>query len=131
MIIEVIIPLAFNEAFSYEYDDELNETNAKVGDLIKVPFGNRELIGVISSIDTEVKEGIKLKKTKEKIDLPPLKQELIDFIKWTSEYNLIPLGNVLKMVISPVNFLKNKVEKKYILNPLLDNELIYQKKKIY
>ena len=111
MIVNVIVPLALNEPFSYETDYDLD-----IGDLVIVPFGNKDFFGLIIDINVKIKEGIKLKKVKEALDLPPLKQELIDFIKWTADYNLIPLGNVLKMVINPVSFLKNKVEKYYCLS---------------
>ena len=111
MIVNVIVPLALNEPFSYETDYDLD-----IGDLVIVPFGNKDFIGLVIDINVKIKEGIELKKVKEALDLPPLKQELIDFIKWTAEYNLIPLGNVLKMVINPVSFLRNKVEKYYCLS---------------
>ncbi len=111
MIVNVIVPLALNEPFSYETDYDLD-----IGDLVIVPFGNKDFFGLIIDINVKIKEGIELKKVKEALDLPPLKQELIDFIKWTADYNLIPLGNVLKMVINPVSFLKNKVEKYYCLS---------------
>lgn len=111
MIVNVIVPLALNEPFSYETDYDLD-----IGDLVIVPFGNKDFVGLVIDINVKIKEGIELKKVKEALDLPPLKQELIDFIKWTADYNLIPLGNVLKMVINPVSFLKNKVEKYYCLS---------------
>ena len=111
MIVNVIVPLALNEPFSYETDYDLD-----IGDLVIVPFGNKDFVGLVIDINVKIKEGIELKKVKEALDLPPLKQELIDFIKWTADYNLIPLGNVLKMVINPVSFLRNKVEKYYCLS---------------
>ena len=111
MIVNVIVPLALNEPFSYETDYDLD-----IGDLVIVPFGNKDFIGLVIDINVKIKEGIELKKVKEMLDIPPLKQELIEFIKWTADYNLISLGNVLKMVINPVSFLRNKVEKYYCLS---------------
>ena len=111
MIVNVIIPLALNEPFSYNSAFEL-----EVGDFVRVPFGNKLFIGLVIDINIEIRTEIKLKDVKEKINIKPIKKELIDFIKWSADYNLIPLGNVLKMVITPVNFLKDKIEKKYCLN---------------
>ena len=111
MIVNVIIPLALNEPFSYNSSFEL-----EVGDFVRVPFGGKIFIGLVIETDIEIRYEIKLKDVKEKINIKPIKKELIDFIKWTAEYNLIPLGNVLKMVITPINFLKDKLEKKYCLN---------------
>lgn len=120
MIVNVIIPLALNEPFSYEVDKDL-----EIGQFVVVPFGNKNFVGLISDVNVEIKNGINLKKIKDIIDIAPLKQELIDFIKWTAEYNLIPLGNVLKMVSNPISFLKNKFEKRYILSKnLCDNNVI-------
>jgi len=113
MIVDVLIPLALNEPFSYESDIDL-----KIGDFVVVPFGNKNFFGLVLNINISVKEGIILKKVKNKVNINPMKYELIEFIKWTSEYNLIPLGNVLKMIISPLNFIikQNKIEKLYNLN---------------
>lgn len=111
MIVNVIIPLALNEPFSYNSSFEL-----EVGDFVRVPFGGKTFVGLVIETDIEIRYEIKLKDVKEKINIKPIKKELIDFIKWTAEYNLIPLGNVLKMVITPINFLKDKLEKKYCLD---------------
>lgn len=125
MIVNVIIPLALNEPYAYNSEFELS-----VGSLVSVPFGNKNFIGLVVEINVEIKNGIKLKNVNSVINILPLKQELIDFIKWSADYNLIPLGNVLKMVISPLNFLKNKIEKKYKLNNLVNFEKITEKQKI-
>ena len=95
MIVNVIIPLALNEPYAYNSEFELS-----VGSLVSVPFGNKNFTGLVVEINVEIKNGIKLKNVNSVINILPLKQELIDFIKWSADYNLIPLGNVLKMVIS-------------------------------
>jgi len=111
MIVNILIPLALNEPFSYNSVFEL-----RVGDLVSVPFGNKTFTGLVIETNIKVKDGIVLKNVKGLIDTKPLKMELIKFMKWTSEYNLIPLGNVLKMVITPLNFLKEKIERRLALN---------------
>ncbi len=111
MIVNVLVPLALNEPFSYNSSFEL-----EVGDFVSVPFGNKTMIGLVLEINVQVKDGIKLKDVVDIINIKPLQKELITFMKWTSEYNLIPFGNVLKMVATPLNFLKDKVEKYFQLN---------------
>lgn len=111
MIVNVLVPLALNEPFSYNSSFIL-----EVGDLVSVPFGNKTLIGLVLEINIEIKNGIKLKDVVGIINVKPLQTELITFIKWTSDYNLMPFGNVLKMVISPLNFLRDKIEKYFQLN---------------
>lgn len=107
MIVSVLIPLALNEPFFYNSDIELN-----IGDLVVVPFGNRYFNGLVIDTNIKIDDEIKLKNTKEKLNFH-FKQELIDFIKWASEYYLIPVGNVLNMAIIPLGFSKTKFNKKY------------------
>ena len=110
MIVNVVVPLALNESFSYNSNIAL-----EIGSLVYIPFGRQKVVGLVVEINVSVKDGIILKDVYKKIDIAPIQKELIDFIKWTSEYTMIPLGNLLKMVISPINFLKDKIEKKYSL----------------
>lgn len=110
MIVNVLIPLALNKPFSYNSNIEL-----EIGDFVYVPLGSKEIIGLVVELNVKVENGIKLKEVKEKINVNSLKNELMELMKWTSEYNIIPLGNVLKMIINPISFLKNAVEKKYCL----------------
>lgn len=126
MIVNVVVPLALNDAFSYESNVDLS-----IGDLVYVPFANKILIGLVIEINVEQREDIILKKVKQKIENIKFKQELIDFIIWTSNYNLIPLGNVFKMVSNPINFLKEKIEKKYKLsNKILEKKFTEKQQKI-
>ena len=126
MIVNVVVPLALNDAFSYESNVDLS-----IGDLVYVPFANKILIGLVIEINVEQREDIVLKKVKQKIENIKFKQELIDFIIWTSNYNLIPLGNVFKMVSNPINFLKEKIEKKYKLsNKILEKKFTEKQQKI-
>lgn len=91
----VLLPLPFNDVFDYQTDEKLS-----VGQIVLVPFGREELIGIIwkngqsANIDTE-----KIKPIKQVMQLPKLSSAIISFIKKTAEYNLAPLGLVLKMVL--------------------------------
>ena len=78
MIVNVVVPLALNDAFSYESNVDLS-----IGDLVYVPFANKILIGLVIEINVEQREDIVLKKVKQKIENIKFKQELIDFIIWT------------------------------------------------
>lgn len=125
MIVSVLIPLALNEPFFYSSDFEL-----ELGSLVSVPFGNKEYFGLVVEINVDVTDGIKLKKVKNKLNCEPFSKELIDFMKWTSDYNLIPFGNVLKLVIGSSGFSRNRVEKKYTLNNSADLLKLTKKQKI-
>lgn len=91
----VLLPLPFNDVFDYAADDGL-----AIGQIVLVPFGREELVGVVwkkgqsADIDTA-----KIKPVKQVIQLPQLSSAMVAFIKKTAEYNLAPLGLVLKMVM--------------------------------
>ena len=91
----ILLPLPFDEVFDYSSDESLS-----IGQMVVVPFGREELVGVVwkigKSADIDVK---KIKKIISIIDLPKLSSSLISFIKKTAEYNMAKLGLVLKMVL--------------------------------
>ena len=92
---KILLPLNFNEAFDYFSGDELD-----IGALVKGPFRSGVKIGVVwGEGEVEVEAG-KIKQVIEKLPLPPLPQNLLQFIRFTADYNMAPLGNVLKMALS-------------------------------
>ncbi|QGR02600.1 primosomal protein N' [Ehrlichia ruminantium] len=105
MIAEVLLPVPVNKTFFYNLPD--NESFI-IGDYVRVPFGSRLIIGIILTIyDTipstcEMKNLSQLKMVDTKSCLPAICSILINFIKWVSDYNVVPAGLVLKMVFSNV-----------------------------
>ena len=106
MKIPVLIPSIFDHPFTYE-NDNIKELN--VGDFVKVPFGSKELIGLVWDFETEIIKKTKIKKIISKIDIPQINIKTIKFINWFSNYNLVPLGMALKMCL----FQKGVIEKNY------------------
>lgn len=96
MIIGVLLPLPFDEPFDYRCDEEL-----QVGTFVRVPWGKTETVGVVwrlegcSNCPSE-----KIKSIIKKYNFNPLNNKIIEFVKFVSQYNMAPLGMVLKMVIS-------------------------------
>ncbi len=91
---QVLLPKVFNFSFTYN-----TKRKFKLGDLVEVPFGMRREIGVIWPGENLNLKKIKIKNIYKKINNFSLNKELIDYIKWFSTYNMMPLGLVLKMVI--------------------------------
>ena len=91
----VLLPKIFNFPFTYK----TNQKKFKLGDVVEVPFGNSKEVGVIWTGKTTDLKKIKIKNINKKIGQLSLNKSLIDFIKWFSMYNMMPLGLVLKMVI--------------------------------
>lgn len=95
-IVGVLLTLPFNEPFDYQTDREV-----KVGQIVEVPFGRDKQIGVVvrlgSSSDLAPE---KIKFIDQYFNFPPLSEKIMKFIQWVAQYNMAPLGSVLKMVLS-------------------------------
>lgn len=92
--ISVLLP---NMPKSYDYDSDIS---VQVGDFVKVPFGRREVIGVVwDDVLDDGLDSCKVKKVLSKEDILPLSRKMISFIKWVAWYTLTPQGNILKMVM--------------------------------
>ena len=104
----VLLPNIFDHPFTY-----LSNIKLKPGDYVKVPFGKKNIIGVIWDIFEEKnKKEFKLKSITEKIEIEPLSKNTINFLKWFSNYNLVPLGMCLKLhLINDENLkIKNDID---------------------
>ena len=91
----VLLPLPFDDVFDYSGDDGL-----VIGQMVEVSFGREDLVGVIWKIGQTANIALsKIKPIKLVINLPKLTQPMMVFIQKTAQYNLAPLGLVLKMVL--------------------------------
>lgn len=67
-----------------------------IGCRVRVPFGTRELIGVITAIGASGGPEAPELKSGERLDATPLLQgELLDSLRWLARYTHAPLGEVL------------------------------------
>ena len=95
MKVPILIPNIFNHPFTYDSDLKL-----KVGDYVVVPFGKSELTGVVwDDFEKKTNKNFAIKKVSRKLDVPSLKKNIIKFLNWFSEYNMIPKGMVLKLLL--------------------------------
>ena len=135
MKVQVLLPKIFNFTFTYNHDQK---KNYKIGDIVEVPFGSKNEIGVIWSGSSTIDKKIKIKNIKKKIENFSLSNKLIKFVDWFSMYNMVPKGLTLKMCIGGnVNFFKKNKEKiknidtnieKYQLNELQKTALKHLEK---
>jgi primosomal protein N' (replication factor Y) (superfamily II helicase) len=96
MKVPVLVPKIFNYPFTYESGSQKNLTP---GDLVLVPFGKNEEIGLVWDKIQPSKKKFKIKKIIKKIDNFKINKTLINFINWFSAYNLVSRGMVLKMCL--------------------------------
>ena len=95
MKVPILIPNIFNHPFTYESDLKLKE-----GDYVVVPFGKSELTGVVwNEFEKKNDKNFAIKKVLRKLNVPSLKKNIIQFLNWFSEYNMIPKGMALKLTL--------------------------------
>ncbi len=97
-IVSVLLSGPYNKTFDYIIE---KKSQAKIGQVIIVPFGNREVVGMIFKKSKDSFPFEKLKKVKSVVNLPVLSKFYIEFIEFFSNWNCIYKGNVLKMILSP------------------------------
>ena len=96
-IVDVLVPVALDKPYSYRVPPELD---LAPGDIVSVPLGARESLGVVWAEGT-ARPGLdnRLKNVADRFDFPPLKAELRHFIDWVAGYTLSPRGMVLRMAL--------------------------------
>jgi primosomal protein N' (replication factor Y) len=96
-IVDVLVPLALDQAYSYRVADGLD---LAPGDVVSVPLGARDYIGVVWG-EGHPRPGLhnRLKDVDAKLDVPPLKDELRGFVDWMSNYTLSSRGVILRMTL--------------------------------
>tara|TARA_B100000989_G_scaffold28418_1_gene18284 strand:+ start:1500 stop:3455 length:1956 start_codon:yes stop_codon:yes gene_type:complete len=108
----ILLPNIFNYPFTYESDFQL-----KVGDFVEVPFGKSKSIGVVwNEFEKSNKKHFKTKKIIKKLNIPTLKKNIIEFLNWFSDYNIVPKGMALKLVLfggKPVKIFEKKFYQNY------------------
>src|ERR1700675_111844 len=97
-VVDVLVPVALDRAYSYRVPRGLE---LKVGDVVCVPLGPREVVGVVwaENANPDPRLHNRLKDVGEKLDVPPLKPELRALIDWVSSYTLSARGMVLRMTL--------------------------------
>ena len=111
MQIPVLLPNIFNHPFTYEFDKKLSP-----GTYVKVPFGKKDLTGVVWNLfEKKIQKKFKLKKIKSIIEINPLRIETINFLNWFSNYNLVPIGMCLKLHLLGGDAITKFDDKEYLI----------------
>ena len=93
----VLLPLPFDEPFTYRVPDDVR---AALGDIVDVPFGPRRVAGVVWDEGDGDVPPEKLKDVVGAFEVPGLTPELRRFVEWVAAYTMSNSGSVLKMVLS-------------------------------
>ena len=97
-VVDILVPVALDQAYSYRVPDGMA---LAPGDLVGVPLGARGAIGVVWAENPAPNPRLdnRLKYVEERLDFPPLKPELRQFVDWVSDYALGARGMVLRMCL--------------------------------
>ena len=117
----ILLPNIFNHPFTYESNLKL-----ELGDFVEVPFGKSKKIGVVwDEFEKNTEKKFKVKKIINKLEIPSLKKSTLEFLNWFSEYNIVPKGMTLKLLLlsgKPVKMLDEKFYQDFNLK--IKNNLI-------
>ena len=93
-VAEILIPLALDQTYSYAVPDDLP---LEEGDLVAVPLGPRERVGVVWSLRPGA--GDNFKKVAGRIDAPSMPGALRGLVDWLAWYTLSPKGSALGLAL--------------------------------
>ena len=95
-VLRVALPLPLPRLFDYAGVDFQPAGPDCVGCRVRVPFGSRELVGVVAAAGVADANGIELRAASQILDDSPLLHgELFDSLRWLARYAHAPLGEVL------------------------------------
>ena len=97
-VVDVLMPVAVDQLYSYRVPDGLA---LAPGDFVTAPLGARATTGVVWADNATPNPRLdnRLKDIAGKLDIPPLRSELRNFVDWVSDYTLSSRGMVLRMCL--------------------------------
>src|SRR4029078_10676799 len=95
-VVDILVPVALQQTYSYGFPAGLE---LAPGNLVSVSLGARECMGVVWAENPAPNPRLhnRLKDVDEKLDVPPLKAALRQFVDWVSSYTLASCGMFLRM----------------------------------
>ena len=96
--VSILVPMPAETAYSYSVPDDMN---VKVGSIVRVPLGPREVAGLVTNEANSNNKvaAKKLRPISEVFDCPPLPADMMRFIHFVSDYTLSPPGMVARMAL--------------------------------
>ena len=110
MKVPILVPNIFDHPFTYES----GKIDLKLGDYVLIQFGKSKITGVVwNEFEKENNKKFIVKKVISKLNIPSLNQDTINFLNWFSQYNLIPKGMALKLLLLSGEAIENIDLKKF------------------
>ena len=94
--LQIVLPLPLPQWFDYLPPPGHSPGADDIGKRVRVPFGSREMTGVVAGIGMATGDGPELRQVLELLDAAPLLHgELLASLRWLARYTHAPLGEVL------------------------------------
>src|SRR5260370_35057079 len=93
-VVDVLVPVALNQTYSYRVPRGMD---VAPGDVVCVPLGPREAVAVgwAENANPDPRLHNRLKDVSEKLDVPPLQEELPPLGDWAAKYPPSAAGQAL------------------------------------
>ncbi|MBL4833556.1 MAG: primosomal protein N' [Pseudomonas sp.] len=100
-ILQVALPSPLRRLFDYRAPSGVRQEDLRPGQRVRVPFGQRQMVGVIASLsDASEVPPARLKRAVELIDLQPLLPDTVwELCCWTASYYEHGLGDTLSCAL--------------------------------
>jgi primosomal protein N' (replication factor Y) (superfamily II helicase) len=116
LIAELALPVPLGHTFTYRVPDAL-ANEAALGKRCVCPFRSKKLIGVITSLRDEAEPPARTRNLEQILGEPSLPEELLTFLIEISRYYFVPLGEVVKVALPPVDRETNEAIRELSLFP--------------
>ena len=95
-VLKIALPLPLPRLFDYRAPSQAVPTADDLGRRVRVPFGSRELIGLVAAVGMRDEHAAELKSALAYLDSDALFHgELLASLRWLARYTHAPLGEVL------------------------------------
>ncbi len=95
-VVPVLVPMPAERPYSYMVPEGMN---VQPGSIVRVPLGPRDVAGIVCDGETDAVDARKLRAISEVFDCPPIKADMLRFMRWAADYTLSPPGMVARMVL--------------------------------
>ncbi|RCL03986.1 MAG: primosomal protein N' (replication factor Y) (superfamily II helicase) [Candidatus Tokpelaia sp. JSC189] len=100
--VAVLLPVPVRRSYFYAVPDGMQ---VMPGSVVRVPLGSRQVAGIVTDDAVDDISIKKLRPISESLDYPPIRPELMKFIRFVSSYTLSPPGFLVHMVLCvPTDF---------------------------
>ena len=103
MKVPILIPKIFDHPFTYDSNSLILDK----GHYVTVPFGATKITGVVWNNFEKNEKKFQIKKIEKKLNVPKMKESMIDFLNWFSIYNIVPIGMCVKMTLFSKGVVEN------------------------